>query len=152
MTGFAFDTNLLVYVDGVEQAPSDGVKVIQSRRLLDNLLDLDARIVVPAQALAELHNVLLVKKRLHPAECSRRVSRWIRTVAIESTDVGVINDALTLAATASLRIFDAVILAAAAEAGCDLLVSEDFQDGFRWRGVTVTNPFGPSPDPRLPLD
>ena len=151
MTGLAFDTNLLVYVEGLEKVPSDGVKVIQSRRLMDNILDLRARIVVPAQALAELHNVLLIKKRLTPVECSRRVGRWIRTASIQSTDIGVINDALALAATAGLRIFDAIILAADAEAECDLLVSEDFQGGFAWRGVKVANPFGSSPDPRLPI-
>ena len=32
-------------------------------------------------------------------------------------------------------------LAAAAEAGCRLLLSEDLQDGFTWSGVTVVNPF-----------
>jgi predicted nucleic acid-binding protein len=40
-----------------------------------------------------------------------------------------------------LRIWDAVILAAAASAGCRLLLSEDMQEGFTWNGVTVTNPF-----------
>ncbi|WP_205963481.1 PIN domain-containing protein [Roseicella aquatilis] len=29
----------------------------------------------------------------------------------------------------------------AAEAECRLLLSEDIQDGFTWRGVTVRNPF-----------
>jgi len=32
---------------------------------------------------------------------------------------------------------DTVILAGAAQAGCRLLLSEDVQDGFTWRGVTV---------------
>lgn len=36
-----------------------------------------------------------------------------------------------------------------ASARCDLLLSEDLQDGFAWRGVTVTNPFGSAPDPRI---
>ena len=70
---------------------------------------------------------------------------------LEPTGPTVLQSALNIAATANLRIFDAITLAAAAEAGCDLLVSEDFQDGFRWRSVTVTNPFGPSPDRRLPI-
>jgi predicted nucleic acid-binding protein len=34
-----------------------------------------------------------------------------------------------------------VILAAAAEADCRLLLSEDLQDGLSWRGVTVVDPF-----------
>ena len=42
-----------------------------------------------------------------------------------------------------MAIWDAVMLSAAAEAGCRLLLSEDFQEGFTWRGVSVTNPFAP---------
>jgi predicted nucleic acid-binding protein len=42
-----------------------------------------------------------------------------------------------------------LILAAAVEARCDLLLTEDLQDGFAWRGVVVSNPFGPAPDRRL---
>jgi hypothetical protein len=30
---------------------------------------------------------------------------------------------------------------ATAKVGCRLLLSEDLQEGFPWRGVTVTNPF-----------
>ncbi|HZC22176.1 MAG TPA: VapC toxin family PIN domain ribonuclease, partial [Candidatus Binatia bacterium] len=37
--------------------------------------------------------------------------------------------------------WDAIILSAAAEAGCRLLLSEDLQAGFTWNGVTVANPF-----------
>jgi predicted nucleic acid-binding protein len=44
-----------------------------------------------------------------------------------------------------------VILAAAAEAGCRLLVSEDMQAGFTWGGVTIVNPFAAKPDPALAL-
>ncbi len=44
-----------------------------------------------------------------------------------------------------LGIWDAVILSAAADARCRLLLSEDLQDGFTWRGVTVVNPFASSP-------
>ena len=34
-----------------------------------------------------------------------------------------------------------MILNAAADAGCALLLSEDMRPGFAWRGVTVANPF-----------
>lgn len=44
--------------------------------------------------------------------------------------------------------WDALILAVAAENHCRLLLSEDFQNGFTWRGVTVVNPFV---EPRSPL-
>lgn len=40
-----------------------------------------------------------------------------------------------------LPVWDALILAVAAENHCRMLLSEDFQAGFTWRGVTVVNPF-----------
>jgi hypothetical protein len=49
--------------------------------------------------------------------------------------------AADLATDHQLGIWDSVILSAAAEAGYRLLLSEDLQEGFTWKGVTVTNPF-----------
>lgn len=48
-------------------------------------------------------------------------------------------DAMDLASNHDLTIWDSVALAASAQAECRLLLSEDLQDGFTWRGVTVTN-------------
>lgn len=45
--------------------------------------------------------------------------------------------------------WDAVVLSAAADARCRLLLSEDLQEGFTWGGVTVTNPFSSSCHPLL---
>jgi predicted nucleic acid-binding protein len=42
-----------------------------------------------------------------------------------------------------------MIVVAAAEAGVELLLTEDLHDGFMWRGVTVTNPFRQLPDTRI---
>jgi predicted nucleic acid-binding protein len=49
--------------------------------------------------------------------------------------------AMYLAAVHQFSIWDGVILAAASQAGCRLLLSEDLHDGFTWGGVTVANPF-----------
>ena len=49
--------------------------------------------------------------------------------------------ALDLAATHQMPTWDALILSIAADMKCRLLLSEDFQPGFTWRGVTVLNPF-----------
>ena len=59
------------------------------------------------------------------------------------------SDAVDLATEHKLQIFHAIILTASAEAGCRLLLSEDMQDGFVWRGVTVVNPFVAVPHPLL---
>ena len=40
-----------------------------------------------------------------------------------------------------MPVWDALILTVAADQKCRLLLSEDFQHEFTWRGVTVLNPF-----------
>jgi predicted nucleic acid-binding protein len=51
--------------------------------------------------------------------------------------------------TVYLQMWDALILVVAAEQHCRIVISEDFQDGFTWRGVTVVNPFASEPSPLL---
>jgi len=58
------------------------------------------------------------------------------------------QSALYLAADHGLQIWDALILSVAADNRCRLLLSEDWQNGYIWRGVTVVNPFAV---PRSPL-
>jgi len=40
-------------------------------------------------------------------------------------------------------------MAVAAENSCRMLLSEDLQNGFIWRGVTVVNPFAAPSSPLL---
>jgi predicted nucleic acid-binding protein len=49
--------------------------------------------------------------------------------------------AADLATDHHFSIWDAVILSAASQSGCRLLLSEDLERGFTWAGVTVVNPF-----------
>ena len=43
--------------------------------------------------------------------------------------------------------WDAIVLAAASAGGASVLLSEDMQDGFKWRGVAIANPFVEKPSP-----
>ena len=56
--------------------------------------------------------------------------------------VELYHRALDLQARYQLSYYDAQIVAAAQEAGCVRLVSEDFHDGQRFDRVRVSNPFG----------
>jgi predicted nucleic acid-binding protein len=143
----ALDTNVLAYAEGIERVPEDSAKCAVALRLLGQ--PGDAAMVVARQTLAELHAVLVRKTRLPPAETSERVREWAAQLELIDTNAAVFEAALGLAGDHGLQIYDSLILAAAVEARCDLLLTEDLQDGFAWRGVVVTNPFGPSPDPRL---
>ncbi len=49
--------------------------------------------------------------------------------------------AVKLARTGAMSFYDALIVAAAADAGCRVLLTEDLQHGRKFSGVTIQNPF-----------
>lgn len=131
----ALDTNILVYAEGVngearQQAALNVIAKIPR-----------ASTFVPVQVLGELFRVLTNKSPLSPKAAQERLASWQASFPLIETTTTVLSSAIELAVRHRLRIWDAVILAAAAEAGCRLLLSEDLQDGFSWNGVTVANPF-----------
>ena len=149
MPRIALDTNVLVYSEGLERAATDRAKIALSQVLLE-ALSLDGEDwIIPTQALAELHNVLVRRAGRSPVQATVAVRRLGRLCEVAATSVKVLEAALALAADHHFQIYDAIIIAAAAQAGCELLLSEDLQDGFAWSGVTVINPFRPAPDERV---
>jgi len=134
----ALDTNVLAYAEGVNGAPMKTVALDLVRKLPAS------GTFLPVQVLGELFN-LLVRKAGRPASRARSaILGWRDAFPLIETSEAVILSAVELAADHRLGIWDAVILSAASEAGCRLLLSEDLQEGFTWKGVTVTNPFVPS--------
>jgi len=139
----AVDTNILVYA----LALNDAARAETAQRLLARLEQQD--FIIPAQVMGELMFVLL--RRLHqaPATIADIVQNYRTVATIMSTQDTTLDGALAAFSAHSLSFWDAVVLATAAEAGCELLLSEDMQDGFVWRGVTVANPFAATPHPLL---
>lgn len=129
------DTNVLAYAEGTNGADmkAAALQLIQGLPV--------GSIVVPVQALGELFNVLVLKARRPSANARDAILSWRDAYAVIDTSSTVMLNATDLAMDHNLRIWDAVVLSASAEAGCRLLLSEDLQEGFTWRGVTVTNPF-----------
>jgi len=139
----ALDTNVLAYAEGANGAimRDKALKLIQR-------LPPEA-VVLPVQTLGELFNVLVRKAKRRPARAREAVLSWRDAYAVVETSAAVIVDATDLASDHGLTIWDSVVLAASAEAECRLLLSEDLQEGFTWRGVTVTNPFAATLHPML---
>ncbi len=139
----ALDTNLLVYAEGVDSDSRRGAALGVLERLPD-----DAP-VVPVQVLGELFNVLVRKGRRSREEARAAVMVWSGSYPLIATTDKVLTAGIELAQKHRLFVWDAVILSAAAESGCRLLLSEDMHDGFAWSGVTIVNPFAPDPHPLL---
>ena len=60
---------------------------------------------------------------------------------VRSVKVPHLDLALELVRRFKLGYFDALILASARLAGCEIVYSEDFKDGQDYGGVRVENPF-----------
>jgi predicted nucleic acid-binding protein len=139
LPGQAVDTNVLAYAAGLRRVDADEIKIGQAEDLVNFLWG--AELVIPVQALAELHYVLCRRARNSAAQATKKVEEYAAAARVISTDRTVLELAFSLTVAHGLQTFDAVILAAAAEADCEILYSEDMQDGFEWEGVRVVNPF-----------
>ncbi len=139
----ALDTNILVYAEGLNGDAKKQAALEVVQKLPQDLL------VLPVQTLGELFHVLVRKAGRLPTDARTAILSWRDSFAVAETTATVMVAAVDLASQHQLSIWDAVILATAADAGCRLLLSEDMQDGFTWTGVTVANPFAPLRHPLL---
>jgi len=139
----ALDTNILAYAEGVNGATrrKDALEIIGK-------LPADSTFL-PVQVLGELFHVLLRKAGRPPERARAAILSWQDAYPLIETSPAVLVAATDLAARHGFGIWDAVIFAAAAAAGCRLLLSEDLHPGFTWNGVTVTNPFSAAKHPLL---
>jgi predicted nucleic acid-binding protein len=83
------------------------------------------------------------------ASARTAILSWREAFPLFETSTPAMLAAVDLAVDHQLGTWDAVILCAAAEADCSLLLSEDMEDGFICQGVTITNPFMRSKHPLL---
>jgi predicted nucleic acid-binding protein len=139
----AVDTNILVYAVG----EADETRYLQSIELLDALSVSDG--VIPAQALAECHRVLTRKYKRTAADAEHQIKLWSEAFEIAPTTSICLIAAAALSSLHGLQIFDAIILNAAAQAGCRVLFSEDMQHEAVFNGVKIINPFAEKRHPML---
>jgi predicted nucleic acid-binding protein len=139
----AVDSNVLAYAEGVNGAKKRdaAVQLLQALSAESTLL--------PVQALGELFTVLVRKAGKSRADAAAAVLSWGDAFPLIETSNDVLLAATDLAEAHQLSLWDAVMLSAAADARCRLLLSEDLQEGFTWRGVTVANPFAARRHPLL---
>src|SRR5215213_4840235 len=139
----AIDTNLLVYAEGLNGRA-------KKQRVLDLLQALPPESTfIPVQVLGELFNVLVRKAGWPRAQAATAVLAWGDAFPLIETSNAVVLGATDASGAHQLGIWDAIILSAAADARCRMLLSEDLQEGFTWHGVTVTNPLSSSRHPLL---
>jgi predicted nucleic acid-binding protein len=139
----AIDSNFMIYAQGIVDDPRNQI----AQKLLQQIDP--QRIVLPLQAVAETTRWLIKRAQLERSIASGFARDWCATYAQQATTADVFESALELVERHSFQVFDAIILSAAIEANADMLLTEDMQDGFVWKGVTMVNPFSPTQHPLL---
>jgi predicted nucleic acid-binding protein len=139
----ALDTNILVSMEG-GHGPDRHAKI---EAILQSL-DADA-IILPVQSIIEMAFVLKRRGGLSKVVIAACVTRWMNAYTTADNTQSALREAAALSAIHEFRIFDAIVVAVAVEAGCSLLLSEDMHDGFTWRGCTIVNPLAATPNPLL---
>lgn len=142
MIQVAVDTNVLAYAEGVNGA--------QLRKAAIDVMGAlpPEQTLIPVQVLGELFALLVRKAKRSRSAARDAVLSWGDSFPLIETSPSVQLAAMDLTVRYQLGPWDALILSAAADAGCRLLLSEDLQEGFTWSGVTIANPFA---TPRHPL-
>jgi predicted nucleic acid-binding protein len=130
-----FDTNVLVYADD-KAAPA------KQRRALDLIAEhRRARTgVVSLQVLQEYFVTVTRNLHLDPGIARRKVE-LIAEFDVASPEVADILAAIDLHRLHGVSFWDALILRAAKQAGCSILLSEDMQGNREIDGVQIVNPF-----------
>ncbi|MEB3050056.1 PIN domain-containing protein [Mycolicibacter sp. MYC123] len=135
MPGRAFiDTNVLVYaVDEADPA---------KKRLARTLLADTPELVLSAQVLGEFY-VTVTRKlavAVTPDTASELVKRLARLPCI-AIDQELVQRATVASQRWQLSYWDALVLEAARQAGCERILTEDLTDGAVYDGVRIENPF-----------
>jgi predicted nucleic acid-binding protein len=147
MIRVALDTNILAYLAGISHGVQDETKIVQVRTLIEKLAD-GADLIAPAQALGELF-VVLRRSGADDEQARAVLLEFASTFTVPPSEARTMLAAADLVVNHKLQFWDSLIITAATEAGCTLLLSEDMQHGFITRGLTIVNPLNHEPHPRL---
>jgi len=124
------DTNVIVYL-----ASGDARKADRSEKILA------AGGVLSVQVLNEYVSVARRKLALSWTETREVIAAVKSACEIVPSSVEAQAAAMRISDTSQLSIYDASIVAAALEAGCDTLLSEDMQHGQKFETLSIVNPY-----------
>jgi predicted nucleic acid-binding protein len=131
------DANVLVYAEDRDAKTKHGL----ARDLIVQLWD-NREGVLSVQVLQEFYvNVTRkLKKPVPSAKALGIIEEYLTWTVVENTG-RLLTEAIALQQRARLSFWDALVVQAAVEAGCDRLYSEDLNTGQKFGSVTVVNPF-----------
>jgi len=133
-----YDSNIWIYRFLKSDDKKDNLKRLKVKELLLNTSD----IVASNQVLNEITNILLIKYKL-PANTVKEKLKYI----LDICDLFIITDietfqAIDLKEKYNLSFYDSLIIASAINSACNILITEDMQDGLIIENkLKIINPF-----------
>jgi predicted nucleic acid-binding protein len=130
------DTNVLVYLfDHDEPA-----KERRAREILDNAEA--GELALSTQILSEFY--VTATRKLNPPvdiDVVTRAIDWLSFLLVVSSDTALVKSAIQTSRSAQISYWDGMVVAAAARAGCERVLTEDLNDGQQIGSVLIENPF-----------
>lgn len=130
------DTNVLLYA--ISNRANEAAKAGVALALLDR-----QDIALSTQVLQEFYVQATRTTRSRPLsheQASGLVESFTR-FPVQDVTVGIVRAAIALKGRYGLSLWDCTIVEAARAVGCDVVLSEDMQDGQDLDGVRIVNPF-----------
>jgi len=137
---FFVDTNVLLY----SLDPADAVKRELAHAWLMALWNHNAG-QLSWQVIHEFYSNAVRKLGIGIPRVRAEVESFVQWQPV-GYGLGIVQRAWYWMDKAGLHYWDSLILASAETAGCAYLLSEDFQAGQRFGGITVVNPFRRKPE------
>jgi len=132
MNRIALDSNILIYNHSLDY---------ESKRLIARDF-FKENPVISSQVISEYINVMRRNFKMQKQELLNLCSLWLEKCSIQPVVLSTIKLAQNLINRYDFQIFDGIIVAAALEANCNILYSEDMQDGqIIENTLRIVNPF-----------
>ena len=130
------DSNILIYT--VDERNSQ--KQNKARSLIDNLVEKKTA-QISTQTLQEFFNVVTKKLSCPKEEAKEFIENYSKALPVHKNSVSDILHAIEISIKTQFTFWDSLIISAAISENCNILYSEDLNDGQIVEGVAIINPF-----------
>ena len=130
------DTNVLLYA--ISRIPDEGAKRARAWELIDG-----GKVALSLQVLQEFYYQATRPNARNPlpTEIARGfVDEW-RRFPVQETTLALLDSGFEIQTRHRFSFWDSMIVAAAKAQGCDMLWTEDMDDGRIIDGMRIANPF-----------
>ena len=130
------DSNILIYT-----VDESDLQKQQKARLLITTLNKQKNAHISTQTLQEFYNVI-TRKLFCPKEKAKEfIENYSQLFPVHNNTVFDILHAIEISIKTQFSFWDSLIISAAISEDCNILYSEDLNDGQIVEGVTIINPF-----------